>query len=164
MPAPRGCGSCTLCCKVLGIAALGKPAGTWCAHCAPGKGCAIYSARPAECASFACLWLADPNFPEALKPDRSKIVFSLESGGSQVSAWVDPAAKDAWKSADVYGLLKRLAALGLNLRKQVLVRHGDEITAILPDRDVPLGPVKPGQVVQYDPVNGRILVRVVNAA
>jgi hypothetical protein len=164
MPEPRRCGSCTLCCKVLGISVLDKPAGSWCRHCVPGQGCGIYADRPDECASFACLWLADPHFPDALKPDRSKVVFALEPGGNRVNAWVDPAAKDAWKTPDVYGLLKRLATLGMRLRKQVLVRLGEDITAILPDRDVPLGPVKPGQIVEYYPVNERMLVRVTGAA
>jgi hypothetical protein len=164
MTTPRSCGTCTLCCKLLGISALEKPPGQWCSHCTPGKGCGIYAERPAECASFACLWLSDSQFPDALKPDRTKVVFALDADGQRVSAWVDPSARDAWKQPSVYGLLKRLAILGMKARKQVLVRLGEEMVAILPEQDVPLGVVKPGQVVVYEVVNGHVRVRVTGAA
>jgi hypothetical protein len=44
----RSCGDCTLCCKVMAVEALGKPAGSWCSHCKPGRGCLIYETRPEE--------------------------------------------------------------------------------------------------------------------
>ena len=28
----RECGTCTLCCKLIAVAALGKPPGVWCTH------------------------------------------------------------------------------------------------------------------------------------
>ncbi len=33
----RECGTCTLCCKVMGIHALDKPRGVWCDHAMPGR-------------------------------------------------------------------------------------------------------------------------------
>ena len=54
----RRCGECSLCCKLLRIEAFNKPVGTWCAHCAPGRGgCTIYETRPTECREFFCAWL-----------------------------------------------------------------------------------------------------------
>ena len=51
----RTCGTCTLCCRVLAVVDIGKPAGAPCAHCAEGKGCRIYDSRPQECRLFSGL-------------------------------------------------------------------------------------------------------------
>ena len=57
----RSCGECSLCCKLLRIEAFNKPVGTWCSHCAPGRGgCTIYETRPTECRDFYCAWLTTP--------------------------------------------------------------------------------------------------------
>jgi hypothetical protein len=58
----RACGGCTACCVVMGIAELGKPMHQDCPHLITDQrahpGCAIYAARPRECASFRCAWLS----------------------------------------------------------------------------------------------------------
>jgi len=147
--ASRDCGSCTLCCKVLEATALQKPAGIWCKHCLPGKGCGIYETRPQECRTFRCIWLVDPNFPEKFKPERSKLVFVLEADGNRVVAHCDPGRPLAWKDPENYRLLKNMAVVSAQTKRQVLVALGDHYTAILPDRDVELGRVKIGQRVIY---------------
>src|SRR5215831_7728616 len=74
-PAPgRSCGDCSLCCKVMGIAALDKPEGVWCGHFARGVGCAIYADRPQECRAFVCQWLVNANFGPEWKPNKCKMV------------------------------------------------------------------------------------------
>ena len=80
-----GCESCTLCCKLVGVKEIAKPPGKWCPHCAPGKGCGIYQERPAMCAAFQCLWLANHEsdegrkiFTDAMRPDRCKVVFTAD--------------------------------------------------------------------------------------
>ena len=70
---PRLCGGCTACCKTHEIRALAKPPAHWCPHCLPKQGCAIYAERPAECRSFACLWLRGYG-PDRIRPDRSRVV------------------------------------------------------------------------------------------
>lgn len=70
---PRRCGGCTACCKTHAIRALDKPPGQWCAHCRPGQGCGIYDARPEECRTYGCLWLAGYG-PDRIRPDRSRVV------------------------------------------------------------------------------------------
>jgi len=147
--APRQCGTCTLCCKVLGIAALQKPAGSWCPHCRPGQGCGIYEGRPEECRTFGCLWLADPQFPDEHKPERSKLVFVLEPNQGRVIAYCDPGRPLAWREVGNYRLLKNMAVVSAESGRQVIVALRDSYTAILPDRDVPLGTVKPGQRIVY---------------
>jgi hypothetical protein len=53
----RVCGGCTLCCKVIPVEELGKPAGKRCQHVRSGKGCSIYASRPWSCREWSCLWL-----------------------------------------------------------------------------------------------------------
>jgi hypothetical protein len=62
----------------LEIAALAKPAGILCRH-NTGTGCGIYPIRPSACASWTCLWLRIPALPDALRPDRSGVLFSLDA-------------------------------------------------------------------------------------
>src|SRR5262245_12210699 len=53
----RACGQCSLCCKLLHVKELDKPANRWCQHCRPGKGgCSIWGATPEICKSYFCGW------------------------------------------------------------------------------------------------------------
>lgn len=74
----RLCGHCTVCCRVLEIKALAKPAGLVCRH-NTGTACGIYLERPEACARWYCLWRKIDALPDELRPDRSGVVFSLES-------------------------------------------------------------------------------------
>ena len=71
----RACGSCRLCCKLVGVEVLDKPPGTWCQH-ACSKGCGIYETRPDECRKYVCLWLAG-FFEDEDRPDRTRVLPSL---------------------------------------------------------------------------------------
>ncbi|MGU3537985.1 hypothetical protein [Methylobacterium sp. A54F] len=73
----RSCGACTACCRILEIAALGKPAGVLCRH-NTGAACGIYDERPLACERWHCLWRRIGAMPDALRPDRCGVVFSLE--------------------------------------------------------------------------------------
>src|SRR4051812_20869929 len=53
----RSCGSCTLCCKAVGVAEIAKPGGVWCPHCVSGRRCTIYPTRYASCRTFYCEWM-----------------------------------------------------------------------------------------------------------
>lgn len=141
----RNCGSCTLCCKVLGIAALEKPLGRWCPHCRPGKGCGIYETRPQECRTFHCLWLTESFLGPEWKPDRAKFVLYLEHGGARLVVQADPGAPANWRSEPYYSQIKAWAAAAANEQRQVVVQVNEQLTVVLPDRDVPLGAVRPGE-------------------
>lgn len=100
----NACGSCSLCCKMLDIAALEKPAQQWCPQCIPGVSCKIYDARPDACRSFDCLWLASrrgapQNFmPDELRPDRCKGLLMLNPDQRPALAChLEPAHADAWR-------------------------------------------------------------------
>ena len=71
------------------IKELKKPMNNWCSHCAKGVGCSIYPNRPSECRTFDCLWLKDESFPDEFRPQRSKIVFTVEHGDGRLSSYVD---------------------------------------------------------------------------
>jgi hypothetical protein len=76
----RACGSCTLCCTVLAIDELQKPACAHCPHELPRTGCGIYAHRPPSCARFQCLWLATPTAASSLRPDRVGGLLALYEG------------------------------------------------------------------------------------
>jgi hypothetical protein len=105
----RDCGSCTLCCKLVGVEELGKGRNAWCPHCEKGRGCRIYETRPATCRTFHCLWLVDQGIEECLKPERSKVVLVGSREKGEVAAFVDPAYPDAWRRDPMHWLLNRMA-------------------------------------------------------
>ena len=67
------CGECTLCCTLLPIEWLDKPASTTCVHC--DAGCLIHDTKDSECTSFECSWLQSNVDNPQLRPDKSGIVF-----------------------------------------------------------------------------------------
>ncbi|HWC62122.1 MAG TPA: hypothetical protein VG501_00760 [Rhizomicrobium sp.] len=136
---PRECGTCTLCCKVMGIKEIDKPSGSWCPHCRPGKGCAIYSDRPEECRTFFCDWLAHDYLGPEWKPEKSKIV--LRTRDDRTVAYVDPATPTVWKKPPyIDGLLHMMRAL-LPQNRLVYVSVAEHYTLLLPDRFEELGPL-----------------------
>ena len=138
----RVCGDCSLCCRVMSVATLNKPAGVWCGHCRPGRErCTIYEARPEECRRFVCLYLIEARLDEDWKPSRSRIVLTTDLGGDRITANVDPQRPDAWKLSPYYEHLKRWAEVSLPFRGQVMVRVGRHVYMIFPDRDVDVGEV-----------------------
>ena len=113
------CGSCTLCCKVLGIEEIGKPRHTWCPHCDKGKGCRIYDspAKPQECTAYSCLWLSTQSFedptlrlPERFRPDRTRVVVDIFEHPNYRAAlfWIDLSHPDAINSKVNQDLIKML--------------------------------------------------------
>jgi hypothetical protein len=146
--AGRTCGSCTFCCKVLGIEALEKPAGRWCVHCRPGRGCGIYADRPEECATFACQWLADPAFPEALRPDKARVMVSGD--GARLIAHCDPDNPTAWRKPAVFDTLAAIAAHTWLSELIVLAVAGRRMWLIAPADTYDLGLVQEGAQVDIE--------------
>lgn len=71
----RPCDGCRECCRILGVAEIGKPQGAPCPNeCAAG--CAVQATKPASCRDFDCAWslgiLADV---EGWRPDRLGVMF-----------------------------------------------------------------------------------------
>ncbi|TDR94545.1 hypothetical protein [Enterovirga rhinocerotis] len=141
--AGRNCGSCTLCCKVYDVPALEKPAGRWCDHCKPGRGCGIHATRPDHCRAFFCLWMTQTWLGPEWKPERAKMVLTVDPVTSFLLVQVDPGAPNAWRGNPYYGHLKQWAAGAVARGRQVIVFLNKSATVILPDRDVPLGILGP---------------------
>jgi hypothetical protein len=132
--AAHGCGSCTLCCKLMAVQDLPepKPRDQWCPHCIQGKGCGIYESRPASCRVFDCVWLQKPRLPDSLRPDRCKVVLSTVEKDRTLVANVDPGFPDAWRRPE----MARLLALNMRRGVKIMVRVADR-TQYLTAADLP---------------------------
>lgn len=148
----RACGSCSLCCKVVSIEEFGKPAGIWCGHCRPGRGCGIHAVRPYVCRGAYCEWMTSKGLGAEWKPDKSKIVLFKRTAG-RLTAHVDPGFPNAWKRTPFYENLKAWAAAGLQKSPDmqiVDVMVGEQAIIVLPDREVEVGVVAADEVVVVD--------------
>lgn len=70
------CGTCTLCCKLLGVKELKKEPGIWCEYTKTKNKCDVYHVRPQSCRDFKCFWL-ESNLPKNLRPDKSNVVLAM---------------------------------------------------------------------------------------
>ena len=147
----RACGSCSLCCKVVGVEELNKPIGEWCPHCKRANGCAIYQARPASCRTFMCQWLLAEGLGPEWKPDRAKFALLKSDNGRHLTAFVGPGNPGAWRRSPYYEALKQWAKLGspaTGAVRLVDVMIGQRCVVILPDRDVDLGMLGADEMIQ----------------
>ncbi|MGA2894952.1 MAG: hypothetical protein ABSE22_18965 [Xanthobacteraceae bacterium] len=136
----RSCGSCALCCKLLGLLDSGKM-GRWCPHCLKSSGCGIYDSRPEVCRTFNCVWLTDAEFGDEWQPTRSKIVICHVRYGEtrNLVFHVDPGWPLSWREEPYYSQLKQFARNGLENNGITTVNVGKRVFVILPNKDVNLG-------------------------
>jgi len=159
----KACGTCMMCCKLTRIEELEKPAGRWCRHAMTGKGCGIYEKRPPVCRSFYCQWMLDSSLGPEWKPERAKFVMFPDRDNKEVfNVLVDPAFPDAWTRPPFLAAIKNWVAGGAALGRFVVVRIGARVVAVLPDRLVELGNVKPDFALmrERDPTGKTTQVRV----
>ena len=124
----KSCGTCTACCRVMGVPELSKPPQQRCTHCDIGRGCKIYADRPTSCREFECGWLqASPNaMPDRLRPDRCGVVFTDLASGQGIVARCDIWHPTAWQAPHVLRFLRAAAAGGI----VVFARAGTRLWAI----------------------------------
>nr|WP_228747882.1 hypothetical protein [Bradyrhizobium sp. BR 10289] len=127
----------------MAIEALAKPAGSWCGHCKPGGGCAIYAERPTECEDFACLWLASDLLDEGWKPSRSKLVVTTSDDGVEIRC--DPGSPNAWRKQPYADDIRAWAVEGEHNDMTVLVIVGRRMILVTPEREFDLGIVGPDE-------------------
>ena len=124
----RKCGACQVCCKLLPVRELSKPANTRCKHQRHGKGCMIYGKAPMSCALWNCRWLVN-DAGETSRPDHAGYAIDImpdfltldqEDGQTNVPAiqiWADPARPLAYRDPALYAYLasqwEERQALGL---------------------------------------------------
>lgn len=117
----RVCGSCQLCCKLLPVKGLDKPANQRCRHQAVGKGCRVYHRPgfPSECAVWNCRWLLN-EAGSVKRPDRTHYVIdvmpdlvlaqAVDGETTEImviQVWVDPAWPDAWRDPALLDLAEK---------------------------------------------------------
>jgi len=114
----RECGQCSLCCKLLHVRELNKPANQWCQHCRPGKGgCSIWGNTPDICRLYFCGWRITRAFGDEWFPLKSHMVLSLnrqtKNGVQILMVTVDPQHREIWQQEPYYGQLRELARRGM---------------------------------------------------
>ena len=160
----KSCGSCTLCCKILGIEEVDTLAWEWCQHCKPGKGCGAYEARPAVCREFECQWLCEPHLPESLRPSKCKVMLA-GTDGPILNAYCDPVDPMAWRREPMYSLLKERARTHWRGSVAVVARAGTRTWLIDFDGETDLGLVDPRSEVRFDQLpGGRVKATVLPSA
>ena len=155
----RDCGSCSLCCKVLKIdwLAAPKPGGKWCPHCAPGRGCGIWTNRPSGCATYFCEWRRLPQLGDEWRPDRAGFLISRPDPARPYEIVVDPGRANSWRQEPYYTQLKNAAASAIANRQALVVQVGGRQWILLPDGDQPVPPGKENhdfRLVQESPLFG----------
>jgi hypothetical protein len=156
--AGRECGTCTMCCKVVGIRALQKPRNVWCSHCKPGTGCGTYDTRPAECREFFCGWIQLSTLGPEWRPDRSKLVLAQEANGSRFIVHCDSASPGAWRREPFYSSFKTWIKRSEKVRLEIIVMTGKRVTLLAPEGEFDLGEGDDNtqMVFNYD-ANGRLV-------
>ena len=128
------CGTCTKCCKLMGVKGptrtgiiaphashdldVNKPPGKWCFWCDVGTGCSIYEHRPKACDDFKCYWLhsqssddAKVRMPADFRPDRSRVII-VDHDLNKVVVRVDPSEPFAFLKQPIWTFLYMRAQSG----------------------------------------------------
>lgn len=159
----RSCGSCTMCCKLIEAPELKKAAHVWCGHVKKGSGCGVHAQRPLSCAVFQCFWTFNPALSDEWRPDRARFIVSVETGGGLVIT-LDKAQPTAWRREPYHSQIRRWAELGVANRKPVLLANGDRMSVILPNDELDIGALRPGDQVALEHDGLRFHARVIPAA
>jgi len=108
----KTCGSCTLCCSVLEIAELKKPAGPRCPNCVSGAGCSIYAERPQVCRDFECEWLMSRDLSRQFRPDLIGTILMEDPDSEEYRAVCAPEKAMAWRNPRIFAHLVAVAKSG----------------------------------------------------
>ena len=156
LPPAKPCGECGMCCKILRINVLEKPAGLWCRHFAKSQGCSVHAVAPGECRRFQCYWSISHALGEDWRPDRSKLVIWSNAEGS-IIVDVDPSHPASWRREPFHGQLKAWANRDRPAPLEVLIRVGERMLVLFPEGEVDLGPQQIEQAIDsgYHLQNGR---------
>lgn len=153
-PTPKPCG---LCCKLVIVNELNKPAGQWCQHYARGRGCTIHVERPEVCKPFQCVWTMTPYLDERWRPDNARFMMVVLE--RQLIIECDSGFADAWRREPYYAQIKRWSRRETGQFDIVVVRARGRLTYIFPEADVDLGPYRENARVDfgYEMKDGRML-------
>jgi hypothetical protein len=139
----------------MAIEKLAKRANIWCPHCAPGRGCLVYTGRPVECRSFDCLWLVDDRFGQHWKPNKSKLVLTTSQDGIEIRC--DRSFPDAWRKEPFRSEIRKLAGSGDRHHVTILVIVGERMTLVTAEREFDLGVVRQDQRIVRELEGERVI-------
>jgi hypothetical protein len=142
---PKTCGDCSLCCTLVAVESLSKPAYTRCAHARGANGCAIHGSHPADCQAFQCGWLDMASLGEEWRPSRCGFIIRPELDAKLLCIDVDPGRPEAWREPQFYGPIKQWAQMAWTQQGQVMVYVELEAWAVFPEEDLYIGPYAPGE-------------------
>jgi hypothetical protein len=125
-----GCGACNLCCRLLAVPDIYKPARMLCWWTGVHGGCSRHHEKPTSwdpthelmaCAQFECLWLTsqtheDPTkqMPRHLRPDQCHVVMGPPDQADETLIYiqVDPDYPSAWLEPEVEQYLAGITERG----------------------------------------------------
>lgn len=125
--ASRSCGSCSVCCTVLRVDELAKPAGRDCEHQRGEQGCGIHASRPTVCRGYHCLWLQG-GLEDEERPDQTGGIVDLEPAGAAVRLGIREIRPHAFDESPA------LRAIAERFRAEMPVRIVDTRALDDPDR------------------------------
>ena len=86
------CGTCKVCCRVLGVEEIRKTPGEACEFLCD-RGCGIYDTRPESCRAFECAWLqmqrSPRPLPKKMRPDKCGVMFVITAQPGRIAAHCD---------------------------------------------------------------------------
>jgi hypothetical protein len=123
------CGACNLCCKLLAVPDIGKPARMLCWHTGLHGGCAVHREKETDpkltaCHQWKCVWLASQGLEDEtkrgsrmLRPDMCHVVLGPfdRDDPHLLYVQVDPAYSAAWKNSHVQAYLSEVISKGARI-------------------------------------------------
>jgi hypothetical protein len=120
----KSCGACMMCCIVLEIDELKKPAGPACRNCA-FPGCSIYPDRPQVCRDFECEWLMSRTLPQNLLIGA---ILMEDPDTGEYRAVCAPGRRHVWRNPRVLAHLIAMAKSG----RTVVAKAGTQAWRVFP--------------------------------
>lgn len=120
------CGACSLCCKVLQVPDIQKPARMLCWWTTIHGGCQRHNDKLTDpnllaCAQFKCLWLESQDqeveglrMSRSMRPDQCHVMFGPQDREDETLIYVhvDPDFPDAWVDLGVLNYLRGIINRG----------------------------------------------------
>ncbi len=138
----RECGDCQLCCVLVPVRGINKPANTPCKDQSHARGCKVYhnplKGFPWECGLWSCIWVYNDDAANLRRPDRSRYVLDpmpdfvpapdSELGEIKIPViqiWCDPKYPDCHRDPELRAWIERRRGFA------GLVRYGNDEAFVL---------------------------------
>lgn len=148
----KTCGTCSICCKIVAVKDLAKPAHQWCVHNVPRKGCGIWGAHPEVCKVWQCGWILMPQLDDRWKPESCGFIIRTRFQIQQLVIDVEPSKPNSWRREPFLSTIHRWAQNSLATGQQIVVCIGRRQIAIFAEEDIDVGELPEGEeaVLAYE--------------